>query len=48
MNVFSRKDDETKPPPDPCPRCKQIIECEWFGEYGWLYICDDCEINWEA
>ena len=34
--------------PEKCPFCSKMIVAVKFGEYGWLYICEECEINWRS
>ncbi len=28
--------------------CGKMIKAEFSSEYGWNYICENCEINWKA
>jgi formamidopyrimidine-DNA glycosylase len=48
MNIFSRKFDKKQPPPEKCLHCGEMIEAQKHGEHGWLYICEKCEVCWEA
>jgi Zn finger protein HypA/HybF involved in hydrogenase expression len=48
MNIFSRKFDKEQPPSEKCLDCGEMIEAQYFGEYGWIYICEKCETSWEA
>jgi len=48
MNIFSKKDDKKQPSPEKCLDCGEMIEAQDFGEYGWIYVCEKCDISWEA
>ena len=48
MNVFSQKFDKNRPDPEKCSHCGKMIEAQKHGKYGWLFICSECEVSWEA
>jgi hypothetical protein len=33
--------------PEKCD-CGKEITAQKLGEYGWMFICEDCEISWKA
>jgi predicted RNA-binding Zn-ribbon protein involved in translation (DUF1610 family) len=47
-NIFSQNRSKTQPTDQKCPHCGTMIKAQYSSEYGWEFVCEPCEINWEA